>query len=76
MQAILWLKTPMQVAGGLEIKIIVGNIDTSGRVVCVDGQVIYATFDNMITAEDIEPSTIILKNEDGSWIYGVADCRT
>jgi hypothetical protein len=76
MQAILWLKTPMQVAAGLEVKIIVGNIDTSGRVVCVDGQVIYAPFDNMITAEDIEPSTIILKNEDGSWIYGVADCRT
>lgn len=76
MQAILWLQKPLKVAGGIEVSILVGNIDTSGRVLCPEGQVIYAPFENMITAEDIEPSTGILKNENGSWIYGVADCRT
>lgn len=76
MQAILWLQEPLKVAGGEDVEIVVGNIDTSGRVQLVDGQIMYVPFNNMITAEDIEGTTWIIKNEDGSWISGVADCRT
>lgn len=77
MQAIVWLEKPLvNLTGGIEVKVIVGNLDQYRCIKFIDGQVLDASYSHAIYAEDIEATTFIVKDENGNWLPGVADART
>jgi hypothetical protein len=79
MQAIIWLKKPIRVAGD-EISILIADVlakDDKTVVVDVGAEdhKLTAEYDSIIEGDEVQSILCIVKNSSGGYISGVADVR-
>lgn len=77
MQAIIWLKNPIEIAGG-EISVIIADVishtETAATITYPDGVFGIAPYKNLIVGVDVASALWVLQNN-GELVAGVIDVR-